>query len=108
MLEKVPRNTAAAVQSAAILLSHAVWLAAFIMAENQTRLRSSSTTGSKSESSFGSIMLARLVGTPWWGEAASRHIPIIAMYGDLEKCGLAARRGRQDVRTSFGAASPMR
>jgi hypothetical protein len=40
------------------------------------------------------VAAGHLVGAPWWGKAASRHAPIIAMCGDLEKGGLA---GRQDA-----------
>jgi hypothetical protein len=43
------------------------------------------------------IAAGHVIGAPWYGEAASRHAPIIAMPGDLVKGGLAARRGQQDA-----------
>ena len=59
MLDAEPKTTTAAVHRAAILLRLAEVVAALMIAENQALLRSSSTTGSKSESSLVSTTLDR-------------------------------------------------
>jgi hypothetical protein len=41
------------------------------------------------------------------GEVTSCHAPSIAMRGDLEKSGLAARRGRQDAGGEPASPSPV-